>query len=115
MVACSDYKNVSYAPTVLGTSSGVMVSKLDWQTYTSEFESHWVPHSYGLVLHLSKKLSKLNYYNRFVALGVLAMKKLFHTPQSPKNINIIIIIIIIIISLELFPAAIADGFSLKSE
>ena len=39
-----------------------MVSKLDWQTYTSEFESHWVPHSYGLVPHLSKKLSKLLQY-----------------------------------------------------
>ena len=25
------------------------------QTYTSESESHWVPHSYGLVPHLSKK------------------------------------------------------------
>ena len=25
---------------------------------TSEFESHWVPLSYGLVPHLSKKLSK---------------------------------------------------------
>ena len=36
-----------------------MVSKLDWQTSKSEFESHWVPHSYGLVQHLSKTLSKL--------------------------------------------------------
>ena len=36
-----------------------MVSKLDLQTYTSEFEFHWVPLSYGLVPHLSKKLSKL--------------------------------------------------------
>ena len=41
-----------------GTSGGVTVSKLDKQTYTSESESHWVPISYGLVLHLSKKLSK---------------------------------------------------------
>ena len=40
---------------------GVMVSKLDWQTYTSEFESHWVPLSYVLVPHLSKKLSKFPY------------------------------------------------------
>ena len=38
---------------------GVMVSKLDQQTYTSEFESHWVPLSHGLVPHLSKKLNKL--------------------------------------------------------
>ena len=41
-----------------GASGGVMVSKLALQTYTSEFESHWVPLSYGLVPHLSKKLSK---------------------------------------------------------
>ena len=39
---------------------GVMVSKLDLQTYTSEFESHWAPLSYGLVPHLSKK-SLVNY------------------------------------------------------
>ena len=39
----------------LGTSGGVMVSKVDKQTYTSEFDSHWVPNSCGLVLHLSKK------------------------------------------------------------
>ena len=42
-----------------GASSGVMVGKLDDQTYTSDFESHLVPNSYGLVTHLSKKLSKL--------------------------------------------------------
>ena len=35
-----------------------MVSKLDLQTFMSEFNSHWVPHSYGLVLHLSKKLCR---------------------------------------------------------
>ena len=44
----------------VGASGSVIVSKLDLQTYTSEFESHWVPHSYGLVPHLSKKLSKLS-------------------------------------------------------
>ncbi len=43
---------------VLGASGGVMVSKIGLQTYMSEFESHWVPLSYGLVPHLSKKLSK---------------------------------------------------------
>ena len=46
----------------MGASGGVMVSKLDEQTYTSEFESHWVPLSYGLVPHLSKMLSKLTLY-----------------------------------------------------
>ena len=42
-----------------GTSGGVMVSKLDSQTYTNEFESHWVPHSFDLVLNRSKDLRKL--------------------------------------------------------
>ena len=43
-----------------GTSGGVMFSKVDQQTYTSEFDSHWVPNSCGLVLHLSKSL--VNYH-----------------------------------------------------
>ena len=32
-----------------------MVSKLELQAFTSDFESHWVPHSYGFVPHPSKK------------------------------------------------------------
>ena len=44
-----------------GASGVVMFCNVDKQTYTSEFESHWVPHSYGLVPHLSKKLSKLQH------------------------------------------------------
>ena len=43
----------------LGSSGGVMVHKLYKQTYTSEFESHWEPLSYGFVTNPSKKLSKL--------------------------------------------------------
>ena len=43
----------------LATLSGVMVSKLDEQTFTSEFDFHQVLHSYSLVPHLSEKLSKL--------------------------------------------------------
>ena len=43
----------------LGTSGGVTVSKLDKQTYTSEFESHRAPHSFGLVPPRSKGLCKL--------------------------------------------------------
>ena len=46
---------------VLDASGSVVVSKLDKQTCRSEFESHWVPHSFSLVPHLSKKLSKLLY------------------------------------------------------
>ena len=48
----------------IDASGGLMDSKLDQQTYTTEFESHWVPLSYGLVPHLSKKLSKLPPYFR---------------------------------------------------
>ena len=39
----------------LCVSNSVMVSKIDWQTYKSEFESRLVPYLYGLVPHLSKK------------------------------------------------------------
>ena len=50
----------------MNISGGVIVSKIDDQTYTTEFEFHWVLHSYGLVLHLSKKQSKLLYINEHV-------------------------------------------------
>ena len=55
-----------------GTSGSVMVSKLDWQTCKSEFESHWVPHSIGLVPHRSKELRKLHFPQHvlFVSLGI---------------------------------------------
>ena len=36
-----------------------MVCKLDKQTFTSKFESHGEPYSYGLMPHLSKKLCKV--------------------------------------------------------
>ena len=36
-----------------------MISKLDYQTLTSEFESHWEPHSFDPVPHRSKELCKL--------------------------------------------------------
>ena len=45
----------------VGTSSSVIVSKFDKQTCKNEFESHWMLHSFGLVPHLSKTLSKLLY------------------------------------------------------
>ena len=37
--------------------------------YTSgkiEFESHWVPHSFGLVLHRSKELRKLLHFRQII-------------------------------------------------
>ena len=52
----------SFPYTVLynqGISGCLMVNKVDEQTLTSDFKSHWVPHLYGLVPHLSKRLNKL--------------------------------------------------------
>ena len=50
-----------------------MVNKLDQQTYKNEFEFHRVPHSCGLVPHLSKKLKKLPslLVKKIVALNIL--------------------------------------------
>ena len=42
----------------LDTSCGVMVSKLDRQIITSEFESHWVSHVTCILCHSSANLSK---------------------------------------------------------
>ena len=58
-----------------GTSGGVTVSKLDWQTYTSEFESHWAPRSVGLVPHQSKALCKLQYMIYKHILKITFLKK----------------------------------------
>ena len=46
----------------------VMVSKLNKQTFTREFESHWVPNSFGLVPQVSKKLSKLLFNTNSICL-----------------------------------------------
>ena len=60
-----------------------MVSKLDLQTYTSEFESHWAPLSYGLVPHLSKKslvnyLSFTNFHDKGTTSEFLIKNKIQH-------------------------------------
>ena len=55
----SKLKNSVYLTIYLGSSGGVMASKLGKQTFLSEFVYHWVPHSYGLVPHLNKPFSKL--------------------------------------------------------
>ena len=55
-----------------GTSGGKMVYKLDLKASKSEFESHWVHLSYGLVQHLSKKLSKVPLLSsKFSKFGIL--------------------------------------------
>ena len=43
--------------------SAFIKSLLEPHTYTSEFESHWVPLSYGLVPHLSKSLVNFHYWS----------------------------------------------------
>ena len=49
-----------YKYLIINTDMGsVMVSIFDLKTCESEFESHWVPQSFGLGPHLSKKLRKL--------------------------------------------------------
>ena len=47
--------------TRVGLLACVMVCKLGKLTFLSEFDSHWMPRSYGFVPHLSKRknLSKL--------------------------------------------------------
>ena len=49
-----------YNTLLVGTSGGVMVRKLDEQTYKSEFESNWVSHSLALCQIEAK--SFVNYY-----------------------------------------------------
>ena len=61
-ITLTKYSGVKKVPTAngdylvsIGASGDVMIRELDKQTYTNVFESHWMPHSYGLVPLLSKK------------------------------------------------------------
>ena len=60
----------------MGVLSDIMISKLHKQTFTSEFDSHWVPHSHGLLLHLSIKLRILLNTRRVGILGGVIVRKL---------------------------------------
>ena len=53
----------------LGASPDVILTKLVSQISTSDFESHWVLHSFGLVSHRSKKLHKLLHQWLQVSMG----------------------------------------------
>ena len=55
-----------------------MVSKLDEQNFTSDFEFPWVPRSYGFVTHLSKIFSKLQLY-KFHIFAQFSVDPLFPT------------------------------------
>ena len=60
----------------LSISGGVMVCKQDQQIFTSEFESHWVSNSFGLVRHRSKKLRKLQHGEELCASDGVMVSKL---------------------------------------
>ena len=65
-----------------------MVSKLDKQTFTREFESHWVPRSFDLVLHEAK--SFVNYYNhkyKSITLRVSNLIPYLHTVRKRRRIK----------------------------
>ena len=47
-----------------GTLGGVMLSKLDYQTFTKKFEFHWVLRSYDLVPHLNLENYKIGKRSR---------------------------------------------------
>ena len=65
-----------------------MVSKLDQQNFTSEFESHWVPHSLGLVSYRSKKLRKLLLpFDVLVVGGMSRLCVLYHSCMGWKTRN----------------------------
>ena len=57
------------------------------QTFTSEFESYGVPHSYGLVPHLSKKLCKLLIYI-FCFHSIAFVKVLYNLVISITTVHI---------------------------
>ena len=48
-----------------------MVSKLDSQTFKSEFQFIWLPLSYNFVLHLKKKKRLCKLYTSRCACGVI--------------------------------------------
>ena len=55
----------------------------------NEFKSHWVLYSYGLVLHLSKKLSKLQlpHYSDINKLSKLEIKNNLSAVLKPLTIS----------------------------
>ena len=57
LIIAEDKQELSYSDP--GALDDVMGSKGDLQTYTNEFESHWEPHSIGLVPRLYKTFNKL--------------------------------------------------------
>ena len=79
-------------------STDVMVRKLDYQTFMSEFESHWVHNSYG------KKLSKLIKLVRMVKFKFLVQFSVDHLSQ----------LLLLLLLLLLFSSGLTDDFLLES-
>ena len=55
----------------MDASGGVTVRRLNWHTFTNEFESQWVPYSFSLVPYRIKKVRKLLLVKFFFSPSVL--------------------------------------------
>ena len=66
----------------MSASGGIMVTKIDLQTYTSEFESQWVLHSYNLAPHLIKK-KQVNY----LLFGFITERSLDYVDKLPDIVH----------------------------
>ena len=75
------------------TSDSVMVNEADSQTFTSMFDSHSVPYSYGLVPDISKKLCKFLLSNQhdvgvlflFPSMSQIILSKMFKMIMNNFN------------------------------
>ena len=80
---------IQYSPTALRMYPLLVVTALVSKithphncVYTSEFESHWVPLSYGLVPHLSKKKSLVNFHPHN------CVKRIYEEWDIPINVHL---------------------------
>ena len=62
-----------------------MVNKLDSQTMVSEFNSHWLPNTFGVVLHLS--LVNNNYYFNWVGISCSVMVNKLDSQTMVSEVN----------------------------
>ena len=77
----------------LGIPGNVRVSKQDKQTYTSEFEFQWVPHSFGLMPHRSKKLPKLLNVG-FLYREVSKSASMHNSKQYDEVVNFVLLLLL---------------------
>ena len=76
-----------------------MVSYVNNQTITGEFESHWEPHSYGLIPHLSQTLCKsLLRVNTQLCFSQKYTTKINSEKENDKHTHTLTLIIICLVS-----------------